>query len=218
MNHENPKGRKIERNLRESFRFFELSGFRDGFVARFAMLKALLLTAGLGVATCSVFADPCKSGPKVNQRPGPYSSVVSTGTNRGQSHCFICETGDKPAVIVFARNLSDPLGKLVKHIDKAVEQNKKTELRAWVTFLAEDQPSFDARVVHWGQRHAIGQVPLGVFEDVVGPPTYLIHREADVTVLLCVKQRVVANFAFRNGELTESAIADIIKTLPQIVK
>ena len=182
------------------------------------MLKALMCTLGFGVLAISAWADPCKSGPKVNQRPGPYSFVVSTGTNRGQSHCFICETEDKPAVIIFARNLSDPLGKLVKQIDRAVVQHKNKELRAWVTFLAEDQPSFDPRVVQWGQRHAIGQVALGVFEDPVGPPTYLIHREADVTVLLSVKQRVVANFAFRSGELTEPAIAEIVKALPQIVK
>jgi hypothetical protein len=182
------------------------------------MFRITMITVGLGVLASSVWADPCKSGPKVKQRPGPYSSVVSTGTNRGQSHCFICEAGDKPTVIIFARNLSDPLGKLVKQIDKAVVQHKKADLRAWVTFLAEDQPSFDPRVVQWGQRHAIGQVPLSVFEDLVGPPTYLIHREADVTVLLSVKQRVVANFAFRAGELTEPAIADIIKSLPQIVK
>src|SRR3984893_18241129 len=125
------------------------------------MLRFMTVNFGLIFVANSVWADPCKSGPKVNQRPGPYSAVVSTGTNRGQAHCFICETGDKPAVIIFARNFRDPLGKLVKHIDKAVEQNKKTELRAWVTFLAEDQPSFDPRVVQWSQRHAIGQVPLG---------------------------------------------------------
>src|SRR5439155_13962797 len=134
------------------------------------MLRFMLLSLGVVIADGSVWADPCKSGPKVNQRPGPYSSVVSTGTNRGQSHCFICEAGDKPTVIIFARNLSDPLGKLVKQIDKAVAQHKKADLRAWVTFLAEDQASFDPRVVQWGQRHAIGQVPLGAFEDPVGPP------------------------------------------------
>jgi hypothetical protein len=45
----------------------------------------------------------------------------------------------------------------------------------------------------------------------------LLHKEADVTVLLAVKQKVVANFAFRVGELDEPAIAEIVKTLPKIV-
>jgi hypothetical protein len=171
----------------------------------------------LAITATQAFADPCRSGPKVNQRPGPYSSVVSTGQFRGQSHCFICEAGDRPVVIVFARGLSDPLGKLVNKIDRALDKHKSAELRAWVTFLAEDQPSFDPKVVKWGQRHAVREIALGIFEDVVGPPSYLLNREADVTVLLSVKQRVVANFAFRTGELSESAIGEILRSLTHLV-
>src|SRR5579864_6631460 len=107
------------------------------------MLRFIVFSFALVAGVSSVWADACKSGPKVNQRPGPYAAVVATGTYRGQSHCFICEAGDRPTVIIFARSLSDPLGKLVKNIDKAVVKNKKADLRSWVTFLAEDQPSFD---------------------------------------------------------------------------
>lgn len=163
------------------------------------------------------FADPCRSGPKVNQRPGPYISVVSTGQHRGQSHCFICEAADKPIVIIFARTLTEPLGKLTKKIDAAVLKHKDAGLQAWVTFLADDQPTLDPKVVEWSQKHAISTVPLAVFEDVVGPPSYLLNREADVTVLLSVKQKVVANFAYRAGELNYMAIGDIMKALPGIV-
>jgi len=42
------------------------------------------------------------------QRPGPYSSVVSVGAERGQSHCYICDTADRPAVVVFARTPPRP--------------------------------------------------------------------------------------------------------------
>jgi hypothetical protein len=182
------------------------------------LLPAFLLSvAVLGIWQTGSHADPCKSGLKVNQRPGPYTSVVATGPMRGQSHCFICEAGDRPIVIVFARTLNDPLGKLTARIDKALDQHKKSELRAWVTFLAEDQPSFDPRVVDWGQKHAIRTVPLGVFEDPVGPPSYLLNRAADVTILLSVKQRVVANFAYREGELNDAAIGEVIKSLSRIV-
>jgi hypothetical protein len=161
--------------------------------------------------------DPCRSGLRPKQRPGPYSSLVAVGPQRGQQHCYVCEAGEKPTVIVFARSLSEPLGKLVHGIDKAVAANKAADLRAWVTFLADDQTALDPKVVQWGQKHAVKQVPLGIFEDVVGPPTYLLAREADVTVLLSVKQRVVANFAFRPNELNDAAIDGILKTVPQII-
>jgi hypothetical protein len=155
---------------------------------------------------------------KPGQRPGPDSSLVSVGPQRGQSHCFICETADRPAVIVFARRLSEPLGKLVRGLDKALVDHKGAELRAWVTFLSEDQTAFDPQVVAWSKKQALRNVPLAVFEDVVGPPSYLLHRDAEVTVLLYVKQKVVRTFAFRAGELNKDRIAGILQAVPEITK
>jgi hypothetical protein len=174
---------------------------------------SLLIFGVLGGARA---ADPCRSGLQPGQRPGPYAFVVATGPQRGQSFCYICETAERPAVVVFARSLGDPLGKLVGGIDRAVQAHKKEDLRAWVTFLNDDQPALDPKVVEWGKKHAVGTVPLGVFEDAGGPPSYRLARDADVTVLLFVKQKVVANFAFRAGELTDARAEEVLKALPQI--
>ena len=162
-------------------------------------------------------ADPCKSGPQPNQRPGPYSALVSVGKERGTQHCYICESASRPIVIVFARTLSEPLGKLAKQLDNAVKEHKTFELRSWITLLADDQTKLDPQVVQWAQKHAVANVPCAVFEDTVGPPTYLLNKEADVTVVLSVKQKVIANFAFRAGELNDAAIAEIVKSIPKIV-
>jgi len=165
------------------------------------------------------FADgPCVSGLKVGQRPGPYSFLVASGPERGQSTCYVCETADRPAVIVFARSLHDPLGKLAASIDKAVTTNKKSELRAWVTFLSDDQPTLDPKVVAWGKKHAIRNIPLGVFESEVGPPSYRLARDADVTVLLFVKKKVVANYAFRSGELNDDRTAEVLKEVSHMLE
>jgi hypothetical protein len=162
-------------------------------------------------------ADPCRSGLQPGQRPGPYAAVISTGPERGKSHCYICETADRPAIVVFAHKLSEPLGKLCQQMDQAVAKHAKAELRAWVTFLNNDQLSLDPKVVQWAKKYALRSVPLGVFEDVGGPPSYRLARDADVTVLLFVKQKVVANFAFRDGERTEEKSGEVIGTLPRIV-
>src|SRR5262249_14702325 len=159
----------------------------------------------------------CVSGLKVGQRPGPYSFVVSTGPERGQSTCYVCETEDRPAVVVFARRLDDPLGKLVAKLDKAVGENKKADLRGWVTFLSDDQPALDPQIVAWAKKHTIRRMPLGVFESETGPPSYHLAREADVTILLFVKKKVVANFAFRSGELNDERTTDVLKALPRIL-
>src|SRR5262245_44707171 len=159
---------------------------------------------------------PCVSGPRVGQRPGPYSFVLCTGDNRGKSHCYICETADRPAVVVFARKLSEPLGKLAAQLDRALADHAKSELRAWVTILHDDQSKLDADVVAWAKRHAVRSVPVGVFEDVAGPPSYRLHADAEVTVLLSVKQKVVVNHAFRAGELTDAKVKEILAAVPTI--
>jgi hypothetical protein len=179
----------------------------------------MLRTVGISIllfAISAFAAKPIVSGLRPGQRPGPYSSLVSVGAERGQSHCFICATADRPAVIVFARTLSDPLGKLSRGLDKALADHKDAELHAWVTFLSDDQTALDPKVVEWSKKHSLRRVPLSVFEDEVGPPSYLLSREADVTVLLSVKQKVVRNFAFRAGELNDERIAEVLKTIPRI--
>jgi hypothetical protein len=181
------------------------------------MRSALCILLGFLYASTLTAAEPCVSGLTPGQRPGPYSSIICTGPQRGQSFCYICDTGSKPAVVVFARTLSEPLGKLVRQFDQAVVQHKNAELTSWVTFLHTDQASLDEKVVAWGRQHAISNIPLGVFEDVVGPPSYRLAADADVTVLLFVKHKVVANFAFRAGELDDTHIAEILKVVPRLV-
>jgi hypothetical protein len=159
---------------------------------------------------------PCQSGLQPGQRPGPYAFLVAWGEQRGKSHCFVCETGDKPAVIMFARTPGDALAKLHARINQVVVDNKKSDLRAWTTFLSDNQPALEPKLVEWARQHALSNVSLGVFEDLDGPPSYRIARDADLTVLLSVNQKVVANFAFRTGELTDEKIKSIVETLPKI--
>src|SRR5438874_7528808 len=105
-----------------------------------------------GIATL-LAVDSCRSGLQTGQKPGPYAFVLSTGPQRGVSHCYICETAERPAIVVFARDLSDPLGKLAQKIDKALIEHKKSELRGWVTFLNNDQLSVDPKIGQWAQKH-----------------------------------------------------------------
>src|SRR5215813_759542 len=188
------------------------------------MMTRVKSAAFLSLAICCLgplagaFAEgPCVSGLSAGQRPGPYAAIVAVGPNRRQLHCFICETADRPAAVVFARRMSDPLGKLVQGLDKAVLANKAVGLRAWVTFLSDDQPALDPQVVRWGQQHGVSNVSLAVFEDADGPPAYKLARDADVTVLLFVKQKVVKNFAFRADELNDKKAAEVIKAIPEIL-
>src|SRR6266576_1593202 len=164
-----------------------------------------------------LFAEaPLVSGLKSGQRPGPYSAVVCTGPERGKLHCYICEAADRPVVIVMARKTSDALGKLAQGVDQALTTHKMAELRGWVTIFHDDQSAIDAQVVQWGKTHGLSNLPLAVFEDNDGPPAYRVEKDAEVTVLLSVKQKVVKNFSFRAGELNDQRVKEVLNALPLI--
>ena len=172
-------------------------------------ILALLLLPAFAVA-----AEPCVSGVPVGQRPGPYSFLVATGPQRGQQTCFICEQDDKPAAVIFTRTLSAPLAKLVVKLDAEVPGRKESGFKVWVTQLTV-KADLD-ELAKWSKTSAIKNAPVGAFEDLDGPPAYKLAKEADVTVLLFVKKKVVANFAFRADELTDESIADVVKEMPKL--
>jgi hypothetical protein len=176
------------------------------------------ITALLFFVTSLVADEPLlKSGLAVGQKPGPYAFVLATGPQRGQAFCYICDTADKPAAIIFARSLTEPLGKLAARLDQAAADGVVPQFRAWLTLLDDGKrPDLERRLVAWGLQHALKTMPLGIFEDEVGPPSYRLSHEAQATVLLFVKQKVVANFAFRAGDITDAKIAEVIRALDQL--
>ena len=181
------------------------------------MTRILLSSAfALAFALTLSAADPCVSGVPVGKRPGPYSFLVATGPQRGQQTCYVCEQheGNKPAAVVFARTTSDPLGKLMAKLDAAAIANKDTGFKVWMTLLAE-KADLEA-LAKWAQKQGLKSAPVGAFEDADGPPSYKLHKDADVTVILFAKQKVVANFAFRAGELDDKAVEKVMKAIPQL--
>ncbi|QDU22567.1 hypothetical protein [Urbifossiella limnaea] len=169
-------------------------------------------------ASAAVAADPVQSGIPVGKRPGPYSFLVATGPQRGQPTCYVCEQheGGKPAAVVFARSLSDPLGKLLTKLDAAGAGKDATGYKVWMTQVT---PTADLDgLAAWSQKQGLKGVPVGAFEGPDGPPAYRLNPDADVTVMLFVKTQVVANFAFRKGELTDKVVEQVVAATPQLFK
>jgi hypothetical protein len=160
-------------------------------------------------------ADPCASGPRPGAKAGPYSFNVATGPERGQQTCYVCAAAEKPVVVVFARKLSDPLGKLLTKCDDLLLAKPKDSMRCWMTLLGEQSASLDA-LAKWTKDAGIKKVPVGVFDDPAGPPSYQLNADAEVTVLLWVNRRVVATYAFRAGELNDEAIKKVTEGFPKL--
>ncbi|HEY2783363.1 MAG TPA: hypothetical protein VGJ05_00170 [Fimbriiglobus sp.] len=165
----------------------------------------------------TLLADPCVSGVPVGKRPGPYSFLIATGPDRGKQTCFICEQLDKPTAVVFVHTLSDPAGKLMAALDTQMAlQPKDAGFKAWMTLLTKTA-DLDG-LAKWSQKQGLKSCPVGAFEDADGPPAYKLAADADVTVLLFVNQKVVSNYAFRAGELTDEKVKDITNAVPALFK
>ena len=163
------------------------------------------------------FAEPCVSGLQPGQKPGPYSFLVATGPQRGQQTCYVCETADKPAIVIFSRKLSDPLGRLLVKCDDLMQGQPKDSVRCWMTLLGEKSASLDD-LAKWSKSAGIKNVPVGVFDDPLGPPAYKLHRDAEVTVILFANRKVVANFAFRAEEMNDDAVKKIVESMPRLIE
>ncbi|HEV3383876.1 MAG TPA: hypothetical protein VG097_03625 [Gemmata sp.] len=160
--------------------------------------------------------DPCVSGVPVGRRPGPYSFLVATGAQRGKQTCYICEQheGNKPAAVVFAHTLTDPLAKLLSKLEAAGVDKKDSGYKVWMTQLTATA-DLDL-LAKWAQTKGLKSTPVGAFEDADGPPSYKLNKDAEVTVILFAKQKVVANFAFRVGELNDKSTGEVLKAVPQL--
>jgi hypothetical protein len=161
--------------------------------------------------------EPFQSGPAIGERPKPFSVIAVTGSRRGQTHCYVCEAEDRPVAIVFARTTSGPVTNLIKKLDEALSIHQSAELRSWVVFLAEGRGTLEPKIEQLARQNSVATLPLTLVEDRDGPPAYRIHRDAEVTVLFSVKQKLVASHAFKANELTDARVADVMSSLAKIV-
>jgi hypothetical protein len=173
---------------------------------------AAMLPAGLSLNA----AERLQSG----LQPGePISTIFEplnvTGPFAGEPHCMVCEHGANPVAMIFAREASAPLLRLLTKLDAATARHAQQEMGSFVVFLSDDA-NLPERLKAAAERHALKRVTLTTFEPA-GPEGFKVTPEADVTVVLYTDHQVKANHAFRKGELNEEAIAKILADLAKIV-
>ena len=118
--------------------------------------------------------------------------------------------------MIFAREISDPLTSLVKHIDSATAKHADSHLGSFVVFLNDDE-GFDKKLKELAKKENLEHTPLMVMSNPTGPPGYDIAKDADVTVVLYAKRTVKVNHAFKKGELKSADVEKIVSELPEIL-
>jgi len=180
------------------------------------ILAAAVLTLGL-VVGAGVAGGALKSGPQTGERiPGPFHPLNVTGAAAGKKHCLVCEHGTSPVAMVFARQVSAPLTKLIKQLDAATAKNAGKNMGSFVVFLT-DKEGLGDELKKVATTENLKNTVLAI-DNPGGPEKYYVAKDADVTVVLYSRHNVIANHTFRAGQLNDAAITKILANVPKILE
>jgi len=184
-------------------------------------MKSMFAAVSVAILATGVFAyegkDTVKSGPQVEEElAGPFHPLNVTGNKAGQKNCLYCENGSAPVAMIFARDTSPALAKLVKKIDEATIKNSGAHMGSFVVFCS-DESGLDKKLEAMAKETGIQKCVLAI-DNPAGPKGYNVAKEADVTVVLYLDRIVKANYAFKKGELKDGNIEKILADLPKILK
>ena len=180
---------------------------------KFRLFAAALAAVAL---TLPALAEHVKSGPQTGEKvPGPFHPVNVTGEHKGEKFCLFCVNGENPVAMIFAREPSPELTKLVKQIDAATAKNKDKSMGSFVVFLS-DKEGLDKELAAMAEKEKIQQTVLSI-DNPAGPKAYNVAKDADITVVLYTDRKVKANHAFKKGEMKDKDIEKIVSEVPMIL-
>jgi hypothetical protein len=176
-----------------------------------SLCLALVLTAA------GVFAEgTAKSGPQVGQKvPGPFHPLNVTGEDAGKKACLYCANGPSPVAVVFAREATPEVAKLLKQLDACTVKNSSARMGSYAVFCS-DKDGLAEKLKEVADKEKISKLVLSI-DNPAGPEKYNIVKDAEVTVLLYENFTVKANHAFKKGELNAKAIERIVADVPKII-
>jgi hypothetical protein len=214
--------------------------------------SAVVAIAVMAVGTSLMAGDAGKALQKGDDLPAPFDVYMVTGPRAGKFHCPVCESGLNLGVLIFVRDASDidkaPLLTLLKKLDvvigkhpsarigacavvlddggyrkaletKIEESSKITDLT--LTKATEAREGKEATLAGVAKKNELKDLTLALGTKG-GPEGYKLSENADVTVLIYHKLRIVGNYAFKKGEITEKDVDTIVNqvdtTAADIVK
>jgi hypothetical protein len=179
-------------------------------------LAALVMTTAVLLPNSIRAGEPLASGLKPGEKITTiFEPLNVNGPFAGEPHCLVCENGLSPVAMVWARDVGEPLVRLLAKLDAAAVKNAKQEMGSFAVFVGDDtvlQPKLQAVA----EKQKLAKLVLAI-EPAPGPAEYKLSPEADVTVMFYNEHEVLANHAFRKGELNDAAIEKILADLPKIV-
>jgi hypothetical protein len=195
------------------------------------------------LASCAISAGQdgksLKSGPQEgNVLPGAFDALnVSGKIAAGRQHCLVCQNGLNPAVLIFAREPKEkendgPLAELMKRVDALAAKHSDKTLGSFVVFLSPHARNSVLNAVEGDVEKLLEEAKArndliarlktraeGLEHTVVaaypteGPKGYDIDAKADVTVVFYYRLKVLDNWAFEAGKMSDADVSAIVKQI-----
>jgi len=172
------------------------------------VLAVVLTTAISGLSDDSNAV--LKSGPSIGSEVSSFYVRAVTGPLAGKSVCYVCRNGDRPVVMVFLRELGADTTRLLKRLDKTVNEHRADGLRCFVVLLSESAQKDAARLQTLAFDEKL-DLPLTLAgESMAGANLTNVAPSAAVTVVLYDHLKVVERFSYRTGECDDTACQSVI--------
>jgi hypothetical protein len=157
-----------------------------------------------------------KSGPQAGEKlAGPFHPLNCNGEEAGKKNCLYCSNGMNPVAMVFARDNTPEVAKLIKAIETTTAKHKKWNMGSFVVFLS-DKEALPNQLTEFAKAEKLQHCILAV-DNPAGPEGYNVAKDAAVTVVLYRDRTSVVNHAFRSSsDLTDRTIEQIINDVSKI--
>ncbi len=154
------------------------------------------------------------SGPQAGEKLPPLKVRIVLGDKAGKEVDIVADAQGKPTFLVFMNEWNEDVAELMRVLTLFAEQKGKPELVKAVVWLTPDPNDLGARLER-ARPHMPRNTPVGMSLDgPEGPGAYGLNRHVQMTILVCDRNVVTANFAL----LQPSINVDAVNVLGALVK
>src|SRR5688572_23251914 len=133
------------------------------------------------------------------------------GVEVGKELCYRCKYGARPQVMVFTRTTGGEVANLTKELNAAIAANADKNLTAFVNVMSADKAAAEKAAKELAAAGSTSVPVVVPVENENGPANYGINPDAEVTVLIANKMKVVSSKGYKASELDAAAVLKDVK-------
>jgi hypothetical protein len=142
-----------------------------------------------------------------------------TGKNPGEGCSLVCTYATRPVVMVYTREISPAVHRLIKELEEATEVHQGDRLGSYVVLFCKDKDDGERDLKALDRCEKLQRVLLSLVVVKDWPKAQAkLGKDAETTVILATGQRKVkACYAYRKDELKNKDVEQILDDLSKIL-